>query len=126
MAAIADRVHLLVINRFGRAGSLGRGLLGCFAAALEVGVPVLTAVRGPYAEAWRAFRGELGQGLPADGSRVIAWAMRSIRRPEALEAKDPAVFSSLSEVPGRPPRDSGPRPGTIPLHFATILGIFQG
>ena len=31
MAAIADRVDLLVINRFGRAESLGRGLLGCFA-----------------------------------------------------------------------------------------------
>lgn len=32
--AVTDRVDLLVINRFGRAESLGRGLRGCIEAAL--------------------------------------------------------------------------------------------
>ena len=75
MAAIADRVHLLVINRFGRAESLGRGLLGCLAAALEAGVPVLTAVRAPYDEAWQRFHGGSAQELTADLSTVVEWAL---------------------------------------------------
>jgi uncharacterized protein len=44
-AAIADRVDLIIINRFGRAEGLGRGLINNFAVAIEVGIPVLTAVR---------------------------------------------------------------------------------
>lgn len=85
-AAIADRVDLLVINRFGRAESLGRGLLGCFVAALEAGVPVITAVRAPYEEAWRGFHGGLAHDLPADELRVISWGLRSTLRPGVAEA----------------------------------------
>ena len=87
MAAIADRVDLLVINRFGRAESLGRGLIGCLTAALEAAVPILTAVRAPYDADWRAFHGGLGQDLPADEASAIGWAMRTIRGsgiPEAV------------------------------------------
>jgi hypothetical protein len=81
MAALAEGIDLLVINRFGRAESLGRGLTGCIAAAIDAGVPVLTAVRAPYEEAWRAFHGGLGEELPADdGQAVIGWAMRAARR----------------------------------------------
>jgi hypothetical protein len=83
-SAIAERVDLLVINRFGRAESLGRGLLGCFAAALEAGVPVLTAVRAPYEDAWREFHGGLARELPPDWSRVIDWAQRARRRSDAF------------------------------------------
>ena len=89
-SAIAERVDLLVINRFGRAESLGRGLLGCFAAAIEVGVPVLTAVRAPYEDAWRGFHGGLARDLPPDRSRVIDWAMRAKRRSDA-PARDAAM-----------------------------------
>jgi hypothetical protein len=81
MAAIADRVDLLVINRFGRAESLGRGLIGYFTAALEAAVPVLTAVRAPYHADWRAFHGGLAQDLPADEAPVVDWAKRTIRGP---------------------------------------------
>jgi hypothetical protein len=83
LAAIAEGVDLLVINRFGRAESLGRGLIGCFAAALEAGIPVLTAVRAPYEDAWLEFHGGLAQNLPADGAQVTAWASRAIGRPNA-------------------------------------------
>ena len=75
LAAIADGVDLIVINRFGRAESLGRGLIGCFTAALEAGIPVLTAVRAPYDEAWRNFHGGFGQELFAEASQVVGWAM---------------------------------------------------
>ena len=36
MESLADGVDLIVINRFGRAESLGKGLLGCFTAAVEI------------------------------------------------------------------------------------------
>lgn len=72
--AIGDRVDLLVINRFGRAESLGRGLRGCFEAALAAGVPVLTAVREPYDVAWRQFHGGFGRDLICDASDVEGWA----------------------------------------------------
>jgi molybdate transport system ATP-binding protein len=75
LGAIADRVDLLVINRFGRAESLGRGLIDCFAAAIEADVPVLTAVRAPYDEAWQRFHGGSARELPADLSIVVEWAL---------------------------------------------------
>lgn len=71
--AIADRVDLLVINRFGRAESLGRGLRGCFEAAVEAQIPVLTAVRAPYDTDWAAFHGGLGVDLDASVEAVVAW-----------------------------------------------------
>jgi hypothetical protein len=45
--AIAERVDLLVINRFGRAENLGRGMVDTIASAIEAGIPILTAVRPP-------------------------------------------------------------------------------
>jgi hypothetical protein len=79
-AAIAEGVDLLVINRFGRAESLGRGLRGCFEAAVAADIPVLTAVREPYDEAWRAFHGGLGLDLPCEAEAVSAWALELGRR----------------------------------------------
>ncbi len=74
MHAIEDRVDLLVINRFGRAESLGRGLRACFEAAMSAGVPVLTAVRAPYDDAWQAFHGGMGVALSCDVPAASRWA----------------------------------------------------
>ena len=77
MSALADGVDLIVINRFGRAESQGRGLIECFSVAIGTGVPVLTAVRAPYDEAWREFHGGLGQELPTEMAAVTSWAKRA-------------------------------------------------
>ncbi|MEO1177298.1 MAG: DUF2478 domain-containing protein [Pseudomonadota bacterium] len=74
--AISDRVELLVINRFGRAESLGRGLLPYFVRAMEAGIPVLTGVRTPYDDAWVRFHDGLGRELACDTERVLGWATR--------------------------------------------------
>lgn len=74
LAAIAEGIDLLVLNRFGRAESLGRGLLGCFAAAMAADVRILTAVRTPYLEAWAAFHGGLARNLPAETQAIVDWA----------------------------------------------------
>ncbi len=71
--AITDRVDLIVINRFGRAESLGKGLLHCFAAALEAGIPVLSAAREPYVSAWRNFHGGLAVELPTSVPAITGW-----------------------------------------------------
>jgi Protein of unknown function (DUF2478) len=72
--AITERVDLLVINRFGRAESLGRGLIGTILSAIEAGIPVLTAARPPYELAWRAFHGGMGCELVPDPEVVLSWA----------------------------------------------------
>ena len=44
-----------------------------FARAIDAGIPVLTAVRPPYREAWTEFHGGLAVELPADVDAVLAW-----------------------------------------------------
>lgn len=75
--AIDDRVDLIVINRFGRAEALGKGLREYFEAAVAAGIPVLTGVRAPYDEAWRAFHGGLGDELNCSLTATVDWAIRS-------------------------------------------------
>ncbi len=77
--AIDDHVDLLIINRFGRAESLGRGFLPYFVRAFEGGIPVLTSVRPPYDEAWEGFHGGLGAQLPCDHNAARDWALSSVR-----------------------------------------------
>jgi hypothetical protein len=72
--AIADRVDLVFLNRFGRAESLGGGLLSCLASAVAAQLPVLTAVRAPYDLAWAKFHGGLGSELPTDIIATTTWA----------------------------------------------------
>lgn len=102
-ATITEGVDLVVLNRFGRAESLGRGLTACFAAAIEAGVPVLTAVRAPYDEAWHAFHGGLGQDLPADREQVTGWALRATERRLA----SPAGPLGVATPPMRPEAETG-------------------
>jgi hypothetical protein len=73
LSAIADGVDLVVINRFGRAECLGGGLQACFAASVEASVPLLTAVRPPYDNAWAVFHGGLAQDLPAKPGPILKW-----------------------------------------------------
>jgi hypothetical protein len=76
--AINDRVDLILVNRFGRAESLGRGLINIFVAALEAGIPVLTVVRPPYDDAARrAFHGGLGCELLPQPGAIVSWVCGS-------------------------------------------------
>lgn len=85
MRAISDRVDLLIINRFGRAESLGRGLRTSFEAAIAADIPVLTAVRAPYDEAWQNFHDGMGSKLPCDVGQVTGWAASVVTlRPELV------------------------------------------
>jgi nucleoside-triphosphatase THEP1 len=91
--AIADRVDLVIMNRFGRAESLGRGLLASFSSAVSADVPVLTAVRAPYDLAWTKFHGGLGRELPAEVASIIAWSEGACvgGRPDVIAASHARV-----------------------------------
>jgi len=87
--AIADGVDMLIINRFGRAESLGRGLLPYFAQAVEDRIPVLTSVRPPYDEAWAEFHGSFGTDLPCNKEKVLDWALSiAYRNANVVDAMD--------------------------------------
>lgn len=78
--AIDADVALIVINKFGRAEAEGGGLLSSFGDIVMAGIPLLTTVREPYLDAWRAFHGGLGLELPFARSVVDDWVEGAIRR----------------------------------------------
>jgi hypothetical protein len=73
------QVELLIINRFGKAEAEGDGLRSVFARAIDAGIPVLTAVRLSYREAWTQFHGGLAVDLPTDIERVLDWCKNAVR-----------------------------------------------
>lgn len=64
---------LLILNRFGRGESEGRGFRDLIGTAVNLGVPVLTAVRPTYAEAWKDFGAGIACELPMDRAAVLSW-----------------------------------------------------
>jgi hypothetical protein len=64
---------LLILNRFGRGESEGRGFRDLIGQAMMRGVPVLTAVRPMYADHWCAFGEGLSCDLPMDHSTILTW-----------------------------------------------------
>ena len=99
--AIFDRVDLLVVNRFGRAESLGRGLRPYFEEALAADIPVLTAVRSPYDEDWNTFTSGMAISLTPASPVVVGWSSRR------LDERNNVV--SKSDTPAR----LGPSAATI-------------
>jgi len=81
-------VDLLLFNKFGRAEAEGYGLRSNFIGAIEAGIPVLTAVRPPYDEAWRKFHEGLATDLPPDLQRAHDWCVGAVakRRRAAIES----------------------------------------
>ena len=84
IGALLDRtldqhIELLVLNRFGTAEAEGGGLRSVFARAIDAGIPILTAVRPPYLDAWAEFHGGLAVDLPTDLDRVLAWSGNAVR-----------------------------------------------
>lgn len=64
---------LLVVNRFGRGEAEGQGFRQAIEKAFAMGIPVLTAVREDYLDAWRSFGAEYAAELPARAEAVSAW-----------------------------------------------------
>ena len=89
--ALADRVEVVVTNRFGRLEAEGGGFVAEIAALAEAGIPVLTIVAPQYLAAWRTLTGELGQDLPLPQSvqALHAW----LGRLQAGPASQPSLHT---------------------------------
>lgn len=71
--AIAAKVDLLVVEKFGEREQLGEGLADDIMAAMSEGIPVLVAVPAAATEKWKKFTGGLGDMLPLDLVSLQNW-----------------------------------------------------
>lgn len=76
---LAQGADLLILNRFGRGESEGRGFRHLIGAAMAMGIPVLTAVRPTYADAWADFSAGVAGDLPMKTEAVLAWCAAQMR-----------------------------------------------
>ncbi len=82
--ALATGADLLVLNKFGKAeAEQGAGLRSTVVHALDLGVPVLTAVRPPYTDAWAEFHGGLSTALAPELESVLAWCRNAAAKRRA-------------------------------------------
>jgi len=93
IGALLDRplghdVELVILNRFGKAEAEGGGLRSAFVRAMEAGIPVVTAVRSPYFEAWSKFHGQLAIDLTPDLDTILAWCRVSVRELRAARRSE--------------------------------------
>lgn len=104
-AAIEDAVDLLIVNRFGRAESLGRGLRSCIERAVAAGIPVLTAVRAPYDQGWAEFHCGLGCELSPTAAIVSRWAHQILPAPPCISKLTQQLDASPSGPQAQPMAD---------------------
>lgn len=70
--------QVLIVNKFGKRESEGKGLVPIIAEALEQGLPVLIGVNGLNLAAFLVFAGEAAQALQADVSTVADWCKTAV------------------------------------------------
>jgi len=75
--AIAAKVELLIVNKFGKQEAEGRGLRGAIAEALLAGIPVLTTVSRLNLDACQAFAGGAAEAIAPHAAAVLAWCGRA-------------------------------------------------
>lgn len=68
----------LILNRFGKAETEGKGLRGVAEQACLRGIPVLAALRPGHRAGWEAFSGGAAVILPPDEARVLTWLRAAI------------------------------------------------
>ncbi|WP_028714709.1 DUF2478 domain-containing protein [Paracoccus sp. J55] len=73
VAAALPGADLLLVNKFGKQESEGRGFAPLIAEALSRGIPVLAGVNGLNLPAFRAYADGLATQLPADEAMVLDW-----------------------------------------------------
>lgn len=82
IALLGDETDLLVINRFGKGEALGGGFRGAIEHAVQLGIPVLTAVRETYLPEWEAFTEGHYDALPAQPEAILTWLAPMLKTAE--------------------------------------------
>jgi len=73
-----ETAEVLIVNKFGKRESEGKGLVPVVAEALELGLPVLIGVNGLNLAAFLSFAGEAAHALPADVAIVADWCKAAV------------------------------------------------
>ncbi len=81
---LADRPHLLIVNKFGKAEMDGRGFRPVIAAALGEGIPVLTAVGRGGLPGFDSFVDGFGTALPFALDPVLDWCRAAVAQSGGL------------------------------------------
>jgi len=68
---LSPQTDVLIINRFGRSESEGRGFRGAIEKALELDVPVIVAFRAEYEDEWMAFQGGMAKPCAPDVDALV-------------------------------------------------------
>jgi nucleoside-triphosphatase THEP1 len=82
VVAVLERLagaDCLIVNKFGKRESEGRGMVPVIAAALERGMPVLVGVNALNMPDFLNFAGELALPLPAEVGTVADWCLGRCR-----------------------------------------------
>jgi hypothetical protein len=87
--SLAHAPQLMIINRFGRLESEGKGLREEIASAAFSGIPTLVCVSTRYLDAWREFATDLSEELICTPDALAVWW-----REVALAMQRPAAFAS--------------------------------
>jgi hypothetical protein len=74
---VDESIDLLILNKFGKAEAEGNGFRSVIARAMDVGVPLLTAVKPLHREAWHRFHGGLAAELSPESGDVLTWCRRA-------------------------------------------------
>lgn len=82
---LEEGVDLLVLNRFGKGESEGQGFRAVIQKAMEMNIPVLTAVREAYRPSWEEFGGEYAHIISRDSGGGLEWCLHSLAAPLPAE-----------------------------------------
>lgn len=78
LCSIGPEIDLIVLNRFGKGESEGHGFRAVIEKAMDEGIPVLTAVRPAYLEAWDAFGEGVVKTLQPDIEQLLQWCLSTL------------------------------------------------
>lgn len=88
---LETKPDVLILNRFGRGESEGRGFRPVIERALELGIPVLTAVKDRYTPEWETFSADLSTYLPADADTLLSWLLPQLPSQSASPVSELSV-----------------------------------
>lgn len=79
-----ERAEVLVVNKFGKQESEGKGLAGAIATALELGRPVIVGVNGLNLPAFQRFSDSMAEQLAPDAVQIAEWCFAALadRKPD--------------------------------------------
>lgn len=84
LTQLENRPDFVILNRFGRGESEGRGFRPVIETAYAMNIPVLTAVRERYQDSWRAFAADMAVLLPQDHDTVNSWVQTVTAAPHVV------------------------------------------